>query len=74
MRKSPIMEQREKANMAALTERYYGKKDLLDTWDESSLRDVRYRNDLARRVRGHRHDILYRGGEIIEDNNNGHNQ
>lgn len=68
------MEEREAAKMVALAERYYGKKDLLDTWDESPLKDVQYRNDLARRVRGHRHDILYRGGDIKEENNDGHNQ
>ena len=45
-----------------LTERYYGKKDILDTWDEHNGNiDMPYRNDLKRRVTAHRNDLMYRG-------------
>jgi hypothetical protein len=49
-----------------LMERYLGKRELLATWDEYPGEDLKYRNDLKRRVTGHKRDILTRSGENPE--------
>lgn len=56
-----ITEKKEKS-LARLRERYYGKKDLLDTWDtQNKIESHDYRNDLKRRVQTHKNDMIYRG-------------
>ena len=57
------MLEKKKQKMEKLIERYYGKRDLLATW-EARGNDHGYLVDLARRVRGHHMDILYRGGDV----------
>lgn len=48
-----------------LAERYYGKKDLLETWEEHAPgRAITYKRDLKRRLRGHENDLRYRGVEM----------
>jgi hypothetical protein len=54
---------RKQAKMERLVERYEGKRALLATWEQSELLDPDYRNDLKKRVNGHKCDIIYRGGE-----------
>lgn len=69
MRESRLMREKKERNLVALTERYYGKKDLLATWEEERLRrkgienENSYLIDLARRVRGHKNDLAYRGAD-----------
>jgi hypothetical protein len=57
-----VTEKKERS-LARLKERYYGKKDLLDTWDTRSgiEKNNDYRNDLKRRVQTHKNDMIYRG-------------
>lgn len=55
--------EKKKASLRRLAERYYGKKDLLETWDEHPGKDHQYRRELARRVHAHKEDIRYRGGD-----------
>lgn len=77
MRESRLMREKKERNLVALTERYYGKKDLLATWEEERRRhggidnvDVenKYLIDLARRVRGHKNDLTYRGADECDLN------
>lgn len=56
-----LIEQRKIRNLKRLTERYYGKKDLLDEWELFPGVDPTYRNDLKRRVNICHNDLLYRG-------------
>jgi hypothetical protein len=47
-----------------LKERYHGKRALLASWEATPGLDMDYRRDLARRVNGHKSDIIYRGGDV----------
>lgn len=67
------MSEKKAKTRAALIERYYGKKDILASWEKrppfSSMRllreapvsDIRYIRDLTRRVRSYQNDLAYRG-------------
>jgi hypothetical protein len=60
-RKIPDIWKNEQA-FQRLSERYYGKKDLLTTWEQFGNRnDMKYRNDLKQRVDRHKKDLIYRG-------------
>lgn len=49
-------------SLEKLVERYYGKRDLLATWDMLiECVDREYRMDLKRRVQSHKNDLMYRG-------------
>lgn len=73
------MSERKERTRHALAERYYGKKDILQSWEERSLiakngerveRDYIY--NLRRRVRGYQNDLAYRGADgFTEHANNG---
>jgi hypothetical protein len=63
-RQSEVVRARKAKKFLALVERYEGKRDLLASWEREPGMDAEYRRDLARRVSGHKSDILYRGGEL----------
>lgn len=57
-----IIDEHKEESLKRLVERYYGKKDLLDTYDELFPGfELMYRNDLKRRVQRHENDLKYRG-------------
>jgi len=59
----PLVEQRKARNMLALSERYYGKRDLLAEWEEFVHLDPDYVRDLRHRLRRHYLDLTYRGAD-----------
>ena len=71
MRETPFLSAKKKRNRERLTERYYGKKALLEEWEEAGIEND-YTADLRRRVRGHQNDLCYRGVDgFTELANNG---
>jgi len=69
MKKRPVpkdtllLQTKKEKTKQKLSERYYGKQDLLKTYDEKFPGfNLKYRNDLSRRVNGHKQDLSYRGG------------
>lgn len=71
MRETKIMREKKSRNLVRLTDRYYGKKDLLREWEEAGIEND-YVADLRRRVRGHQNDLAYRGVDgFSEHANNG---
>lgn len=62
---TPLMVNKKKKSRERLTERYLGKRDLLATWDDCFPgKDLKYRNDLKRRVHAHKQDLIYRGENL----------
>ena len=61
MRETPIISEKKAISRQKLAERYYGKRDILASWENRSDADLEYIRDLARRVRGHQNDLAYRG-------------
>lgn len=55
------MAQKKARNIKKLSERYYGKRALLEEWEAFPHLDPDYLRDLRRRVRGHHMDLAYRG-------------
>lgn len=72
MKESSIIAKKKEQTLIALTERYYGKKDILDAWEEVPLPpkakpDHRYIDHLRTRVRRHSLELTYRGvDEFVE--------
>ncbi len=69
---------KKKKSFERLTERYYGKKDILASWEERNLMsnpkngriehmDRDYLRDLCRRIRGHQNDLAYRGADDLSE-------
>jgi len=57
-----LLQSKKEKSRQRLAERYYGKKDLLATYDEKFPgKNLKYRNDLKRRVHSHKQDLIYRG-------------
>ena len=74
MRESPKMSEKKAANRQRLAARYYGKKDILDSWEALGLKSApkighpeeverEYLYNLRRRVRGYSLDLCYRGDD-----------
>lgn len=70
MRETAIMSEKKAKTLQALSERYYGKKDLLQEWEEAGIEND-YTADLRRRVRGHQNDLAYRGVDEFTELANG---
>jgi hypothetical protein len=72
MRETPKMSEKKERNRQKLADRYYGKKDILASWEQHGLMsapkngrvehlDQVYLRDLCRRIRAHSLDLCYRG-------------
>jgi len=79
MRETPIVWEKKQRNRQKLIERYYGKMDILNSWEERDLKSApksgkpeevapAYICDLRRRVRGHSLDLCYRGMDGFTEN------
>lgn len=74
MRETWIISERKERTKEALIERYYGKKAVLDSWEERNLVakngeeiNREYLYNLRRRVRGYSLELTYRGvDEFVE--------
>jgi hypothetical protein len=53
--------ERKKRSVERLSERYYGKLDLLAAWEDHPQPDLDYIRDLKARLRTHKNDLTYRG-------------
>lgn len=83
MRETWIMSERKERTRQALTERYYGKKDILASWENpptfsciaskrfAPVPDMDYIYNLRRRVRGYQNDLAYRGVDEFSESSNG---
>ena len=60
------MEKKKARSRQLLAERYYGKRDILATYEEMNIPKTSYLKDLKRRVRSHHNDLAYRGVIEIE--------
>jgi len=63
MKETRTMSDKKQRSLQRLSERYYGKTDLLKEWAGYEHIDPGYVADLARRVRGHSLDLAYRGDD-----------
>jgi hypothetical protein len=80
MRTTPLVAEKKEKSRMRLAERYYGKKDILASWEQRSLMstpkngrvehmDLVYLRDLSRRIRGHYLDLTYRGMDGFNETN-----
>jgi hypothetical protein len=63
IKNTALMAEKKKVSRIRLSEKYYGKKALLEEWEEFPGLDPDYLRDLRRRVRGHHNDLTYRGAD-----------
>jgi hypothetical protein len=74
MRETPKMSEKKERNRQRLADRYYGKRDILASWEERDLKSAPkigdpeeverdYIYNLRRRVRGYSLDLCYRGDD-----------
>jgi hypothetical protein len=62
-RESLFLSEKKEQNRIKLSQKYYGKRDLVSEWEPFPDLDPDYVRDLKRRVRGHYLDLVYRGAE-----------
>lgn len=79
MRETAIIIAKKAESRLRLIERYYGKKDILASWEQCPIYscarmlrlapqpDLNYVRDLARRVHGHQNDLAYRGVDTFTE-------
>jgi hypothetical protein len=68
LKTTPRMAKKKEKSRVRLAEKYYGKKDILATWEACSKKaSPGYLRDLRKRIRTHQNDLAYRGMDDFTD-------